>query len=125
MENQNQKWVNLSYLAASVLFGYIVFLVIGRIVGIYDLETRVRNIDLILRGVSVLVGGLLFIVLYKNEKSNQFMNEVVVELSRVTWPSQKETTSATFIVIVMVVISGMVLGLLDYFWVQLMKWILR
>ena len=96
----------------------------GKVVGIYDLETRIRNIELILRVVSVLAGGLLFIALYRHEKANQFMNEVVVELTRVTWPTQKETSSATFIVIVMVVISGMVLGLLDYCWIQLMKWIL-
>ena len=124
MENQNQKWVNLSYLAASSLLAYIVFLTLDRVVGIYDLETRVRNIEIILRVVSALVGVIFFVALYRNEKSNQFMNEVVVELSRVTWPTQKETGSATFIVIVMVIISGMVLGLLDYFCIQLMTWIL-
>lgn len=124
MENQNQKWVNLSYLVVSILLGYIVFLVGGKVVGAYDLETRVRNIDLILRVGSGFIGLILFIILFRNEKANQFMNEVVVELSRVTWPTQKDTSSATFIVIIMVIVSGMVLGLLDYFWVQIMKWIL-
>jgi len=124
MESQHQKWVNLSYLAAAILFGYIVFSGAGKIIGAYDLETRIRNVDLILRGLSALAGGLLFLVLYRNERTNQFMNEVVVELSRVVWPTQKETSSATFIVIVMVVISGILLGLLDYVWIQVMKWIL-
>lgn len=124
MESQHQKWVNLSYLAFSVLFGYLIFAGAGKIVGAYDLETRVRNIELILRGISVIAGLILFVILYRNDEANQFMNEVVVELSRVAWPTQKDTASATMIVIVMVVISGMVLGLLDYFWVQLLKWIL-
>jgi preprotein translocase subunit SecE len=78
----------------------------------------------VLRGVSVAAGAILFVVLYRNDQVNQFMNEVVVELSRVTWPTQKDTTSATFVVIVMVIISGMILGLLDYCWVQLLKWVL-
>ena len=124
MESQNQKWVNLSYFALAILVGYVVFSLAGKIIGAYDLEARIRNIDLILRGVSVCVGIVLFIVLYRNEKSNQFMNEVILELSRVAWPTQKDTTSATMIVIIMVMVSGIVLGLLDYCWIQLLKWIL-
>jgi preprotein translocase subunit SecE len=124
MESQHQKWVNLSYLAVSVLLGYIVFSMAGKVVGVYDLEARVRNIDLVLRGVSVVIGLLLFAILYRNNTANQFMAEVVVELSRVTWPTQKDTTSATIVVIVMVILSGMILGLLDYCWIQLLKWIL-
>ncbi|MBI2712066.1 MAG: preprotein translocase subunit SecE [Bdellovibrio sp.] len=124
MESQHQKWVNLSYLLAAVLLGYIVFSVAGKVVAAYDLETRVRNVELILRGASVGVGALLFIGLYRNQQANQFMNEVVVELSRVVWPPQKDTTSSTFIVIIMVLVSGLFLALLDYTWVQLMKWIL-
>ncbi|MEO5971635.1 MAG: preprotein translocase subunit SecE [Bdellovibrionia bacterium] len=124
MESEHQKWVNLSFLAVAILFGYIIFSTAGKIVGAYDLEARVRNIDLILRSISAIAGGILFLVLYKNEQANQFMNEVLVELSRVAWPTQKDTRSATVVVIIMVLISGMVLGLLDYCWVQLLKWIL-
>jgi len=124
MESQHQKWVNLSYLALAILVGYIVFSTTGKIVGAYDLEARIRNIDLILRVISVVLGLISFLVLYRNDRANQFMNEVVVELSRVTWPTQRDTTSATLVVIVMVVISGMILGLLDYCWIQLLKWVL-
>lgn len=124
MESQHQKWVNLSYLAIAILFGYLIFSFAGKIVGTYDLEARIRNIELILRGVAVVSGALLFLGLYRNDQANQFMNEVVVELSRVTWPTQKDTSSATMIVIIMVVISGMVLGFLDYCWIQLLKWVL-
>ena len=67
---------------------------------------------------------ILFFILYRNEKTNQFMTEVVVELSRVTWPAQKETSWATFLVIVMVLISGMVLGFFDYLWTVLIKQII-
>ncbi len=124
MESQHQKWVNLSYLALAALVGYVIFALSLKVVGSYDLEARVRHIDLFVRGLAVVVGAILFFVLNRNEKANQFMNEVVVELSRVTWPTQKETTSATLIVIVMVLISGMILGMLDYFWTVLLKWIL-
>jgi preprotein translocase subunit SecE len=124
MENQYQKWVNLSYLALAAIVGYIVFEFAFKMVGIYDLETRVRNVELIVRGASLLLGGIVFFGLWRSDQTNQFMNEVMVELSRVTWPTSKETANATFIVIIMVLISGMVLGLLDYFWTLLLKWVL-
>jgi len=121
MESQHQKWVNISYLALAILVGYIVFSGGMKISGTYDLEARVRNIELLMRILSIVCGALLFLFLYKHEKSNQFMNEVVVELSRVTWPTQKETTSATIVVIIFVIISGLVLGLFDYIWTVVMK----
>lgn len=124
MESQYQKWVNLSYLAFGALVAYVVFVTGLHLGGAYDLEARVRNYDLVVRGVSVLVGAVLFFGLYRHQRANQFMNEVMTELARVTWPTQKETTNATFVVIIMVVISGMILGLLDYIWTALLKMVL-
>jgi preprotein translocase subunit SecE len=124
MESQFQKWVNLSYLAVAALLGYLILTLASKVVGTYDLETRIRNVELIVQIGSFAVGGILFFILYRNDKANQFMNEVMLELSRVTWPTTKETSSATFVVIIMVLISGMLLGLLDYFWTSLMKFIL-
>ena len=121
MESQHQKWVNLSYLALSIVVGYLVFALSVKIVGTYDLEARVHNVELIIRGISILATGLLFFLLWRNDRANQFMNEVVVELSRVTWPTPKETASATFLVLIMVLLSGMVLGLLDYLWTAVIK----
>jgi preprotein translocase subunit SecE len=123
MESQHQKWVNLCFLAGAVLLGYVLFSFGQWLTGAYDLEARVRNIDEIVRILAIIAGGILFLVLYRNQKTNNFMGEVVLELSRVTWPTQRETTSATFVVIIMVLISGMILGLLDYVWTKLIQWI--
>ncbi len=125
MESPYQKWVNLSYLALAALLGYVVFVGAIKLSAVYDLEAKVRYADLMVRGLSVASAGLLFLVLWKNAKANQFMNEVMVELSRVSWPTQKETLSATVIVIVMVLISGMILGFFDYVWTEFIQWILR
>lgn len=124
MENQHQKWVNLSYLGLAALVGYVLFLTGIRVSAVWDLEARFRNVELIIRVGSLVLGGITFLVLYKNQQSNTFMNEVVGELTKVTWPTQKETTSATFIVIIMVLISGLVLGLLDYLWTRLLQLVL-
>ena len=124
MENTNQKWVTGAFLAFSMLIAYIAFVALFKLAGVYDFEAKMKNVDLIIRLGSLGLGLLLFFGLYKNESANQFMHEVVTELSRVTWPTQKETTSATFVVVIMVLITGLLLGLLDKFWTLVIQWIL-
>lgn len=121
MDTRFQKWVTVSYVAVGVLLGYIASAALNKIVGIYDLETRIRNVYFYVQGASVALGFILFIVLLRHKQVNDYMNEVMVELSRVSWPTQKETSSATIIVIIMVLISGMILGFLDYLWTVLLK----
>ena len=43
----------------------------------------------------------------------QFLKEVRIEFKKVTWPNRKETTSATFIVILLTVVVGFYLFLCD------------
>ena len=124
MENSNQKWVNMSFLAVSVLIAYILFAGFFKLAGVYDFESKVKNVDLIIRFGSIGIGTLLFIILYKNETVNQFMHETVTELSRVTWPTTKDTLSSTWVVLIMVLITGLLLGLMDKFWTLVIQWIL-
>ena len=123
MENR-QKWVNLTYILGAGMVAYVVFELGFSLAGQWDLEARVNNIDLIIRGASVVMGALMFLFLYRSDRINQYMNEVVVELSRVTWPTAKDTYKATIVVIIMVLISGMFLGGMDALWTRLIQWIL-
>ncbi len=43
----------------------------------------------------------------------QFLREVKIELSKVTWPSRKQTIGSTVVVLVFVFIIAMFLGLVD------------
>ena len=124
MENPYQKWVQLSYLAVSALLSFIVFSFAMKLAGVYDIESKVRNFEIIARLSAVGIGLILFWVLYRHAKTNEFMGEVATELARVTWPTPKETASATLITIVMVLVSGMILGFLDYVWTRVVQWIL-
>ena len=51
--------------------------------------------------------------------------EVVVELSKVTWPARKETVMSTGIVLVMLAIVSVVLFLIDSLWGTITKGILE
>lgn len=124
MDNSRQKWVNMSFLAASALVGYVLFELSFKIAATFDLEARVKQIDWIIRFGSIGISALLFLILFKNTKANQFTDEVVLELSRVTWPATQETSRATIVVVIMVLIAGIILGGMDVFWAWSIKSIL-
>lgn len=124
MENDRRKWVNLSYVVAAALLGYIVTELANHASGVFDLEARVRHFELWARGAGVLCGALLFLFLVRHQKTNQFMDEAALELSRVTWPTQKDTYRATIVVVIMVLISGAILGAFDALWTWALKFVL-
>lgn len=54
----------------------------------------------------------------------QFLREVKVELSKVTWPSRKETVGTTAVVLVFVIIVAIFLGAVDFVLSSLVRLIL-
>jgi len=68
----------------------------------------------------ILLGGLLALLLvyraYKRPDIRAWCDEVATELAKVVWPSRKEVTSSTFIVIVASTMATLYLALLDRLW---------
>ncbi len=124
MENQRQKWVNLVFTGVAILIAAIAFVGFTKISAVYNLESNIKQIDIVIRLGSMVFGALAGLVLYFNDQSNSFMNEVVLELSRVTWPTTSDTYKATFLVVIFVLIAGLVLGGFDSLWAWIMKLIL-
>lgn len=48
------------------------------------------------------------------QKAKEFFREVKVELKKVTWPTRKQTTGTTVVVIIFVFIVAAFLGLFDF-----------
>ena len=124
MENQRQKWVNLVFTAVALLVWGVAFIGLSKMTALYNLESSIKQIDLFVRIGSLVLGAAVGFGLYLNDKSNAFMNEVVLEMARVTWPTPNDTMKATFLVIVFVLIAGVVLGGFDSLWTWIMKLIL-
>ena len=124
MENQRQKWVNLIFTAVAILVTGVAFIGLSKMSALYNLESSIKQVDLIVRIGSIVLGAVVGFGLYLNDKSNAFMNEVVLELVRVTWPTPNDTMKATFLVVCFVLIAGVVLGGFDSFTTWIMKIIL-
>lgn len=57
----------------------------------------------------------------RSAASNLFLNEVVQELSKVTWPTRKETVMSTGVACVLVVICSLVLLMFDSLWGTILR----
>ena len=121
---QQQRWVTASFAAVALIVAYIINAGAFKAAAQFDLETKIQHLELSIRLGSVVLGFIVFFALYANQRVHQFTSEVVAELSKVTWPSQKETTNSTWIVLVFCLLIGALLGLIDKFWTLLLQWVL-
>jgi preprotein translocase subunit SecE len=74
-------------------------------------------------GLPVLI-NLSYEVLLVLAKANKFLQEVKVELGKVTWPTRKETVATSWIVLVIIVLISFYLGACDIVLTKLMRLIL-
>ena len=56
-------------------------------------------------------------------QARQFLREVRIELKKITWPGRKVTMASTVVVIVIVLISGVYLGVVDMILSRLIRFI--
>ena len=59
------------------------------------------------------------------KKITRFLRNVVHELKRVTWPSRKALLTYTLVVLVTIAIFGVILGLYDFIFLQLVELLVR
>ena len=59
------------------------------------------------------------------KKVTKFFRNVVHELKRVTWPTRKALLTYTVVVLVTIVIFGVLLGLYDFIFLQLVELLVK
>jgi preprotein translocase subunit SecE len=113
-----ERWVLLGYLvifAAGIwLFEKIVALAWDEL-SLY-VEAVPEPTDIPVLAAAVLLSILLVVVLWRHKKARTFADESAAELSKVTWPSRKETYANTVVVIVTSVIAAIILFAFDAAW---------
>lgn len=127
MDQQRKKWITFSLIAASALLGYVLSEIMTQLVGSFNLESRLTSLGIrtdirvLVRVTALAVGLLTFLILSRNKKVNTYLDEVVGELSKVTWPTSSDAGKITIVVMIMVVICGAVFAVQDVFWAWVMK----
>jgi len=122
--NSNRRWVAMTFLSFGVLLWILTTKFIATLMGWIGID----EFDFHLVGerftlttlVGLLIGGGATLYGYRHKTLSTLMNEVVVELKKVTWPTGKETRSATVVVIITVFLMAVFLGIFDLFWSKFM-----
>ncbi len=124
MENSNSKVLTLSFALAGAISGVIVHLLIKSFSAAFGVVARLADSDLVRHGVPVFVGFAVFIGLQFSPKVKSWADEVITEVKKVVWPSQKDTTAMTVVVLIMVAISSLIISSFDFASGMLLKWIM-
>lgn len=113
MEKANSKILTLSFAIAGGLVGLTVHLLIKAFAGAFGIVATLSDSDLVRHGLPVAVAVGLFAALQFNSKVLSWGEEVVSEIRKVVWPSQKDTTAMTIVCVVMVLISSVIISSFD------------
>ncbi|MCB0273049.1 MAG: preprotein translocase subunit SecE [Bdellovibrionales bacterium] len=110
----DRKWIYLSYLILTVLFGWVLNHAIATVFDIVAYPNRrVLEVAPLSAVISAGVAGLFGFFYFRREKIQSFSLEVMQELKKVTWPIKKTAYISTVVVLVLVVICAVCLGVFD------------
>lgn len=126
MENNNNKTISICFMIAGILVGLVASVLMDTLaaVGTGAFGRAVAQ-DSVRLGVPIALGIVTIIALYTNKSVLTWADEVVTEISRVVWPSRKDTVAMTLVVCVMVLLSGIFFGLLDVSSGAIIDWLLH
>ena len=113
MEDSNRKYITLSFVAAGILAAYVGSVILDTLARTSGTFARLLDNDIILHGFPVALGFICFFVLQFNPKTVTWADEVIVEVRKVVWPSQRDTVAMTIVVTFMLILSGVLLGAFD------------
>lgn len=113
------RYVNLSFVA----IGLVLYVVLGELFSVLiELFGSSANFAILgsnfrLAQLTAMIASIgIAIWLRRNERVHEYAMEVGQELSKVTWPTWKDTKRATIVVIITTLIIASILGLLDLVW---------
>lgn len=106
-----ERWVQFGFIAAA----FVVFFVVDKIA--FEVWRRFAQPDPMITGaIAAIVGILTAFYAYRQPTSRKLADEVVAELSQVTWPSRDETYVSTVVVVVTSVVAAAYTGVFDALW---------
>lgn len=114
MEKQLLKKIStVSFLLAGGLAWLVVGVIFRALAGAFGNVQRLYGMDIFSHGLPVAVGLVVFLFLQFNPKVLVWAEAVIIEVSKVVWPSRKDTTGMTIVTVIMVLIASGILFLFD------------
>lgn len=114
MDNTNSKIITLCFAVTAALIGLTVKLLLVAFSSAFGIVARASSSDLVKHGLPVVLGLAVFAALQFNPRVLAWADEVVLEIKKVVFPSRKDTSAMTMVVIIMVFISSIVIASFDF-----------
>lgn len=125
MDKTNQKILTLSFVVFSIIISVSVGLLLKTLAGSFGVVARLHDVDFVKHGLPVALGIILFASLQFNKNVLAWGEDVALEIRKVVWPSRKDTTAMTIVVVVMVLISAVIITTFDFVSGYFVNYILR
>jgi preprotein translocase subunit SecE len=105
------RWVQLAFMGVAILLVWLFDHLISAVWYIWaDPNEALVTAGAVISGIA---GAA---VLYSNAAAHGLVHGISEELSKVTWPTRKETSSSTMIVVVTSIVAALMLFLFDSVW---------
>lgn len=120
----NRKIIISSYLVTSMVTWFLSrSFVVWLSTKVYEIR-RLPGLKIGLEALPAIAALLTFVVLLRHSKVNAVMDEVIVELKKVTWPSKDDVMKSTWVVLVCIVVISLILASFDVLWGKVIGYLL-
>jgi preprotein translocase subunit SecE len=106
-----ERWVQLAFVATALL---LMWLFDNAITGLWYLFADPTEWIVTFGAVFLGVAGA--IMLYRTPAAYGLVHDVAEEMARVSWPTRKETSQSTIVVVVTSIVAAIMLFLFDSVW---------
>ena len=110
---ENFKIVAISFVVLSFLAGFIAKILFETLAVSVGFFAGFYSQDIFRHGIPFAVGLGLFLYLQIKKEVRTLADEVVTEVKKVVWPTKKELYAMSFVVSMILILSGVVLGIFD------------
>jgi len=114
------KFIHLTFALAGLLAAFVLAQTVDWVWSYFA-----KPNDMVVNGSALLIAAAGAFVAYRNERVFATVHDITRELEKVSWPTRKETSAATIVVLVMVAISAIILSGFDAIWAFFTNWFLR
>ena len=113
IKQENLKIVTVSFVLLSFVVAFVVRVLFETLSVASGFFANYYSIDLFRHGAPIFAGVACFVFFQVSSKYKKLADEVVTEVRKVVWVGKAELYSMTVLVSVILIVSGVVLGIFD------------
>ncbi len=114
-----RKYVQILFIVGGMVLAYVLVMTTDWVWGYFQ-----KPPQLSVNAIGIGLASLVTLLVWRHDATQLSASETVAELRKVTWPTRKETSQATIVVIITVIIAAAFLQIFDAFWARVTGYIL-